>query len=108
MSKEFNFLNGFVEQKLLQLHTSYLGKVTAYDEKNDTWTIQPLMNINLQAMALVKEVMACKHVKADIEIGSTVLCVVCERDISSARNGQISANSYRKHDISDSVIVGVI
>ena len=40
--------------------------------------------------------------------GDVVLCVVCERDISKARSGIMAVPTIRHHDLSDSVVVGVL
>ena len=49
------------------------------------------------------------HVKIEpIRAGDVVLCVVCERNISEAKSGRNAATPYGTHNMSDSVIVGVI
>lgn len=105
-----NYFEDLVESKLLQLHTAYLARVLSVEEK--TATVQPLTMIKqigkdgkLQAPIPNTPILSCA---GTLKKGNVVLCVCCERDITRAKNNEISIPTYRRHSLSDSIIIGVL
>lgn len=109
--KSMSFLDSFVEQKLLALHTCYLAKVSSVS--GSYANIQPLSLIksvgsNPKKQTVLNNVPICKHTVEYVKKDSTVLVVCCERDITQTRKGSFALPSLRRHSMSDSVIIGVI
>lgn len=106
-----NFFNNLIEQKLMALHTAFLATVLSVNGKYAD--IQPLSLIKAynkaaKEQAMINNVPICKHALEDVVEGCTVLCVCCERDISRTRFGEFALPSFRRHSLSDSVVIGVI
>lgn len=107
-----NYFNNLVEQKLLATHTCYLGKVTRVN--GNFADVQPLSLIKAVSdtsgtkQALVPNVPICQHTAEYVAVGSVVVCVCCERDISQTRHGQFALPSLRRHSLSDSIIIGCL
>lgn len=98
-----------IEQALLLTHTAFLGQVVRLE--GDRVTLQP--------MTLAKDatgkpysqplvVAAPKLRGLCVEQGDVCLCVCCERDISMALQRKIAVPALRRHDLSDTVVVGVL
>ena len=105
------FFQNLVDQKLLSLHTCYLGKVLSVS--GNTANVQPLSLIKAvggiaKRQAPVMNVPICKHAVEDVVTGAVVVCACMERDISQTRKGLFALPSLRRHSMSDSVIIGVI
>ena len=123
------YFEEMVEGKLMGLHTAYLARVISVN--GNTAKIQPLGNVKaygesaqsqspLSSVPIVASAMYKLGITeettslSDVEVtplssGDIVIAVCCERDISSAKNGNNStpaANS--RHSMSNSVIVGVL
>ena len=106
-----NFFSNLVDQKLLQLHTCYLAKVSAVN--GNYANIQPLslvkgVNTAAKRQAVINNVPVCKHALTDVISGATVVVACMERDITQTRKGIFALPSIRHHSLSDSVIIGVI
>ncbi len=102
-------VNDIVEQQLLLTHTAFLGRVTAVSGSRAS--VLPLTyakDVHGQAKEQPLVPDAPRLAGVHVEVGDTVLCVVCERDISHAMRGQLSMPALRHHSLSDSVIVGVV
>ena len=113
-----------IEQRLLNLHTAYLGKVLSTD--GTTAKIQPLGKVKAYGKAAISQspitnvpVLNSARYKAEIEggqivkitplaEGDIVLCVCCERDISEAKKGRDSVPVLGHHSKSASVVVGIL
>ncbi|MDL2253308.1 hypothetical protein LJC49_04455 [Ruminococcaceae bacterium OttesenSCG-928-I18] len=109
MSSFEKIIEKTVEQALLETHTAYLAQAVRFN--GNRTTVQPLtltkeMNGAPHLQPLVVDVPKLKGV--DVEQGDVCLCVVCERDISYAMRGMSTTPAKRHHDLSDSVIVGVL
>lgn len=119
-------INNMINQRLMDTHTSYLGKIISIDL--NLMTIQPLSMYKVygetaKTSSIIKNIpVLCpyKYVyKVDeetnelveiehqsLEVGDTVYCGVCERDITEAKKGNIAASSIgRHHNLSDSVVI---
>lgn len=124
-----------VEEKLLVLHTAYIGKVL--NCSGNTADIQPLMMTKqygqpAQKLSPVKNApviqsaqnkIGTKEITYDssgttktetiitltpLAEGDLVFCVCAERDISEAKNGQMSTPPIGHHSLSDTVVVGIL
>lgn len=129
------FFDAAIEKKLMDLHCGYIGRVLSTD--GITAKVQPLGLIKnygdsgTKSQAVVDNVpVLCRwKVKkktiyyADtsgtshkqdilepkqIEAGDLVACMCCDRDISAARRGNNVLPPAGRHNISDSLIVGII
>ena len=106
-----DFLKNHVEQQLLQLHTCYLAKVLSVN--GNFANIQPLSLIksygsNGKKQSVIENVPVCRHAVNDVSEGATVVAACMERDISRTRFGEFALPSRRRHNLSDSIIIGVI
>ena len=130
---ELKFIENLFNDKLLNLHTAFLGKVLSVQA--GMARVQPLnmyMATNGEALeptvvsSVVPPYVKLKTetityrtsgdmiesktvlVPQDLEKGDIVFCGVCERDISNAKNGIISQPAKRHHNMNDSVILCVL
>lgn len=127
-------LNTAIEKKLRNLHCGYLGKVLATD--GVTAKVQPLGLLQnpdgtTRAQAVVDDVpIACRYkvtsrtiaykdndgimqemdlaVTAALDVGDLVVCLCADWNISAARNGKNELPPAGRHNISDSIIVGIL
>lgn len=123
-----------MEQALLATHTAFLGRLLAIHISGGTADVQPLTMpkalgkkavvpaplIGIPVLANARYTLAygpgCSaegglgsHVVLEpIRAGAIVLCVVCDRDISQARRGQMAQPPAGHHEIKDSIVVGVL
>ena len=128
------FMNAAIEGALKDMHCAYIGKVTWTD--GETATVQPLGKVkeyggDAKAQAVVSDVpVACRYkltaktihfatssggsdsqtvaVPREIEKGDLVVCVCCDRNITAARRGKNEVPPAGMHNISDSIIVGIL
>lgn len=130
------FFEKLVEKKLMNLHCGYIGKVIWTDGK--TATVQPLGLVNAasgngtKARAVVSNVpVACRYkigtktityatnadgatasqivaVPEQIASGDIVACLCADWDITEARRGNNELPPASSHNISDSIIVGIL
>lgn len=119
-------VNNIVNQQLMDTHTNFIGKIVSLNI--NTAKVQPLtmykaygqsakaasVLVNVPILMPYKFVYKVdeetKEVKAivqeELKEGDTVYCGVCERDITEAKKGSLSAPSIgRRHNLSDSVII---
>lgn len=104
-------IDGLVEEKLLNLHTAFIGKVVSVQSAY-LCTVQPLDKTKAygktaKQYAVITRVPVLRHVGA-VHAGDIVLCVCAERDISSAVKGQSTTPPVGHHQIKDAIVVGVI
>lgn len=128
------FVDAQIEQKLLDLHCGYIGKVVWTD--GNTATVQPLgltkeKTGSAKTQAVVSNVpVSCKYkissktlrytddegkkatqtvaVPVLIAKGDLVACLCADRDITAARRGKNELPPAGYHSISDSIIVGIL
>lgn len=129
-------VDNFIEQKLMDLHTAFIGKIVGVG--GGKFTVQPL-NLMKQygepakQQAVVKDVPALKtvykielfefegsggnhpthkhggHVRfIPLQEGDIVFCMCADRDISATQDGAMALPSIGRHEIKDAVIVGVL
>lgn len=129
-----SFVDSLVNKKLMDLHCGYVGRVVWTD--GETATVQPLGLVKeiggaAKAQAVVSNVpVACKYkisaktirytdangnadsqtvaVPSMIAAGDLVACLCADRDITAARRGQSELPPAGHHNISDSIIVGIL
>lgn len=131
-----SFVDKAIEKKLMDLHCAYIGKVISTDGK--TAKVQPLGLIQdasssaAKAQAVVSDVpVACRYkisaktityaadangstrsqtvaVPSQIAKGDLVVCLCADRNITEARRGNNELPVAGRHDISDSIIVGIL
>lgn len=129
-----NFVESMINKKLLDLHCAYIGKVVWTN--GETATVQPLGLIKdagstAEAQAVVSNVpVACRFkiraetisytnasgnsakqtvaVPTEIAKGDLVVCICADRDITEARRGKNELPPSGAHNISDSIIVGIL
>ena len=132
----FGAFDDLIEQKLMDLHTAFIGRVVGVG--GGKATVQPL-NLMKQygkepvQQAVVKDVPILKtvykielfefegsggnhpthkhggHVRfIPIQEGDIVFCMCADRDISATQNGAMALPSIGRHEIKDAVIVGVL
>lgn len=105
-------LDDYIEEKLLHLHTAFLGRVTKAISPTDI-DVQPLtltkqQGKNAKQQAILTGLSCLKTAWTDITEGAIVLCVVCERDITEAKKGNSAVPKRGRHQMKDSVIIGTI
>lgn len=124
------FVDNFIENKLLALHTAYLAKVLSVS--GNTAKIQPLgltKEIGEKAMkqSVLTSVPIMQTVKKfktksisvgdhtwsgyqpfPIEAGDIAVCICCERNITDAKKGRNVLPPSGHHNMSDSIIIGVL
>lgn len=134
MSK-LKVFDDIIEDKLLALHTAYIGRVIATDGQSAT--LQPLGMIKQYGKAAERqsivsnapviqsarykiktEQRTCKvgdtteqrtHLVLEpLKSGDLVFCVCAERDITEAKKGNIATPQIGHHSLSDSVVVGIL
>lgn len=129
--------DNMIENKLLDLHTAYIGKVLSYSDGKAT--VQPLgvtkqRGKKAQTQSIVSDIPVIESAKNKIgtktityvynsagdtktetiltltplKKGDLVFCVCAERDITEARNGKIATPQVGHHSRSDSVVVGIL
>ncbi len=118
-------IKSIVDQRLLDIHTNYIANIVSIDINKVT--VQPLNMIKAygrkaQKAAVIGDIpiiMPYKYVymvdketnkvkrieQRELETGDTVYCGVCDRDITEAKKGNISAMTGRHHNLSDSVVI---
>lgn len=117
-----------VEDRLLELHTAFVGTVIQTDGK--TATVQPLHMIKQigekeEKQAVIADVPILQSVKkfkkvnytcglevrnhielVDVKTGDIVFCLCGERDITDAKDGKFNLPTEH-HSIKDAVVIGV-
>ena len=118
-------IKSIINQRLMDTHTNYLANIVSMDINKAT--VQPLNMLKIfgqkaQTAAVISDVpilMPYKYVymvdektnevleikQEELEVGDTVYCGVCDRDISEAKKGNIAAVSGRHHNLSDSIVI---
>lgn len=118
-------IKSIIDQRLMDIHTSYLASIVSIDINKAT--VQPLNMVKVygqkaQKSAVISGIpilMPYKYVymvdkltneiksieQAELEVGDTVYCGVCDRDITEAKKGNIATVTGRHHNLSDSVII---
>ena len=152
-----SYFNGTIEnmisEKLLNLHTAFIGKVVSV-QGSDKCSVQPLDKIKAygqtaKAQAVISNVPVLNHVRhyklvkqsltvnvsdtytgggsasispnphptppneghlrvEPIKAGDLVLCVCCERDITSSSQGVSATPPVGHHQIGNAVVVGLL
>ena len=129
------FFDDMIEKKLMDLHCGYIGRVISTDGK--TAKVQPLGLVKgrgsaAKAQAVISDVpVACRYkltakqityavnsegdtrtetvaAPTEISAGDLVACLCADRDISEARRGNNELPPAGHHNISDSIIVGIL
>lgn len=119
-------INEMINQRLLDTHTNYLGKIISL--KFNKATIQPLSmykayGAKAQKQSIITDIPILypykmvyvvdkvteeliKMEQITINTGDVVLCSVCERDITEAKKGDINVpTAGRHHNLSDSILI---
>lgn len=129
-------IDNMIEQKLLDLHTAFVGKVLSVAKGRAT--VQPLNMVKQYGkdavkQAIVEDVPILKtvykielfdfegdggdhpthkhggHVRfIPVQEGDIVFCLCADRDISTTQEGSLSVPSLGRHQIKDAVIVGLL
>lgn len=104
------YFDSFIENKLLSLHTAYLAKVLSVSGK--TAKIQPLgltQEIGEKAMkqSVLSAVPFTKQVE-NLAKGDIAVVICCERNITEAKKGKNVLPPSGHHNMSDSIIIGVL
>lgn len=136
MANEFTFFQNLIDSKILNLHTAFLAKIENVDETGRKAIVKPLTMVKpVNGKAFEQSVVSAvigqnakmkaqtityRNAEEDtdtitvlvpdvLKVGDIVYVGVCERDITSAKNGVISyPNSKRHHNINDGVILAVL
>ena len=118
MNNVMKFIKEQVNDRLLNLHTSYIAKVIGVSD--NTAKIQPLHRMKergslAEKYPVVEDVPIASYPigdsqgKLNIKKGDTVLCLVCERSIDEGLNGEVyTPLTGKHHSINDSVIIAKI
>jgi hypothetical protein len=116
-----NALNGFIEEKLLNLHTAMPCKVLSVSGSEAT--IQPLfMRIDKEGAKPYSPILSVPWVRHRLMVdgitkmyepvyqsGDKVLVVFSERALDNVLGGKIADPEFnRRHSIEDAVIVGLM
>lgn len=121
-------LENCMEDKLLELHTAFVGKVVKTDGK--TATIQPMHLIKQigepeEKQAVIADVPILQSVRKfrvversceketrnhveleEVAVGDIMYCLCAERDLTDARDGKFHLPTER-HSLKDAVVIGV-
>ena len=124
------YLDEIIETKLLGLHTAYLAKVISVS--GNTAKIQPLglyqnqgekeeKQSVLTAVPIMKNVKKFKLTTISVcegswtgyqpyprEAGDIAVCICCERNITEAKKGKNVLPPVGHHQMSDSIIIGIL
>lgn len=108
MSAANNYIQGLINNALMNTHTAFCGKVISVSGRFAK--VQPLNMVkakggNAQKQAVITKVPILRHVDG-VTKGDTVFCVCAERDITETRKGNFDLPVSGRHMISDAVIVG--
>ena len=124
-----------IEEKLLYLHTAFIGKVTkVYFDEDSGWRpykadVQPLnmttlVNGKTVKPAIIKDVPILDNAKYKFSVsmeeddgtsgitgvrmqkGAIVFCLCAERDITEAKKGKMAAPPIGHHQQKDCIIIG--
>jgi hypothetical protein len=119
--------DGIVEEKLLNLHTAFIGKVVSVQSES-VCSVQPIDKIKAygqtaKQQAVITKVPILNHVRhyslqtkeehsghlsvSPLRAGDIVLCVCAERDITSSARGISTTPPSGHHQIKDAVVVGL-
>lgn len=112
MKSAMDYIDDRIEEKLLHLHTSYLGTAVGINP-DGTFDVQPLtltkaIGGKSKQQSVVKNVYCLDDVAINVRTGDVVVCLVCERDISEAVLGNSTLPSVGHHQMKDSIIIGTI
>ena len=115
-------IKDMIENRLLDMHTAYLGKVLSI--KGATATVQPLGMYKQYGETAKKQAVVSapiansakfkiassngEAVLTPLAVGDIVLCVCCDRDITDAKRGVNSLPALGHHELSSSVVVSVL
>lgn len=126
MSYADQFLNNFIRQKLLGIHTAMPAKVISFDEATKQATIQPLymskeVDASPSPLPLIQGVPALSQrfkvgdmaqtYEPIYQAGDIVFVAFSERALDSVLAGggrPVLPDSTRHHDLNDAVILGVL
>lgn len=108
MSAASSYIQGLINNALMQTHTAFCGKVISVSGKFAK--VQPLNMVKAiggkaQKQAPITKVPILEHV-GQLKAGDTVFCVCAERDITETRKGKFAVPASGRHMLSDAVIVG--
>lgn len=108
MSAASNFIEGMINNALMNTHTAFCGKVISVSGRFAK--VQPLNMVKAkggkaQKQAVIPSVPILRHVEG-VKKGDTVFCVCAERDITETRKGKYALPVSGRHMLSDAVIVG--
>ena len=118
-------VKSIIDQRLMDTHTNYMANIISIEINKAT--VQPLNMVKVygqkaQKSAVISGIpilMPYKYVymvdkltnkvksieQEELEVGDTVYCGVCDRDITEAKKGNIAAVTNRHHNLSDSVVI---
>ena len=127
-------IEDMIEEKLLCLHTAFVGKVTKVYLDKDNWRpykadVQPLSMISLVngktvKPAVIKDVPILDNAKYKLNVsldedkatssitgtrmqkGAIVFCLCGERDITDTKKGKMAVPPLGHHQMKDCVIIG--
>lgn len=126
MSEVLTFLNGFVDDKILSLHTAAPCKIISYDVDKRRANVQPLFmskafEEDAQAYTIIEDVpVMYQRFKLNdseeheyipvLRKDDIVLAVFAERSIDDVFDNGVRPvlPDSRHHDITDAIIIGVI
>lgn len=139
MSNSFaSIVNSFVDEKLLNLNTAFIGKIISFDKTTKTATVQPLTMTKAYGKAAKKRAVLTNipvlrnaqyklkwetvripvgeggvielYLPQEVFIkgGDLVVCVVCDRDITEARKGKTALPSAGHHEMHNAIVIGCL
>jgi len=104
--------------QLSAVHVGFPCRVISFDEATCKADVQPLVRTSDGDPAMIQGVPTLGHrfkvneieqvYRPSLKSGDTVYVVCADREIKNALKGQVaSADTERRHDVNDAVIVGV-
>lgn len=117
------YVENMINSALLQIHTAYIGKVISVNSNITKATVQPLNLIKTKdgtkTQAVQKNIPVINSARYKVtevvperfeklKSGDLVLCVCADRDITQALKGKNSVPVKGHHDISASIVVGIL
>lgn len=126
-------VNSFIDEKMLNMNTVFLGKIISFNQSKKTATVQPLTMTKAYGKEAKKRAIltdipvtnnaqyklryrfiSCDNFKGYfaereyIKSGDICVCVVADRDISEAKKGNSALPTAGHHEIHDAIVIGIL
>ena len=127
-------VNSFIDEKMLNMNTAFLGKIISFNQPKKTATVQPLtmtkaygkeakkraILTNIPVMHNAQYKLTYRYISGEgfkggyfaereyIKSGDICVCLVADRDISEAKKGNSALPTAGHHEMHDAIVVGIL